>query len=434
MPLVRRVAMISFAVLLWAGCLPLAAQTTTSNTGVSVQGTAYGGAGNGGAPAATIDSPPSSSGSNSFVGGDLNVGYSLAGRRLSLGASAGSAFQIYQLDDRVTVVGHAGSLGVSAAVTTRLTVSGTAGASYSPSYQFSLIPSGQAAFGQTAPPSLNFGLTDASIFTYSGGARVGYRTSSRSSLDLSYNVQYGVLSGLDLNSKMQAVGGSFRRWMTKTLGLRVGYYYQEAKYPSLLQTADDRFRWHNIDVGVDYARPVMLTRRSSLDFSVGSAVLQNTQGRFYNVLGGGILKVDLFRTWHVSGGYQRGLSFVSGFTAPVFADSALGEVRGGLGARMAFQGSVTYSQGSVGFGGGGRNLRSYRGLAQVTRLVSRRFAVFGDYFYDRNAFNGSVLLIPGATDGWTHHGVRGGLTFRVPPLAGNGPTAAGTPISGLTSR
>ena len=79
---------------------------------------------------------------------------------------------------------------------------------------------------------------------------------------------------------------------------------------------------HDIDVGVDYARPLSLTRRTTLDFGTGSSVVTmptldlgqeagatETQVRFVGDVG---VTHEMGRTWRLRLGYNRGVGFAGG--------------------------------------------------------------------------------------------------------------------------
>ena len=77
--------------------------------------------------------------SSSHVGGDLQLQFSVPGRRVGFGAGWASAFRFYEAADTVLVDHHA-TAGISAGLTPHMTVWSSVLGGYSPPFQVGLFP------------------------------------------------------------------------------------------------------------------------------------------------------------------------------------------------------------------------------------------------------------------------------------------------------
>ncbi len=375
----------------------------------------------------TTSQVPIFQGRNTHLAGDARLSYSVANSRIGFGASAGSTFQVYQTTTagQLFPIGHAAGFGLSAGLSPHVTAQFGAAASYSPRYQFDVLPSTSvAALGQTTPPPLEYGLAVNDVLNYSGNGGLSYRPSQHSSFGFDYRFERVNFSGSSLDGTRHTVGGTYHRNITKYLGLRLGYSYQQADYGASgnggTASGSQAYTGHNIDVGVDYSRSLTLTPGTAVAFRFGSAVIGNGQGRYYRITGNANVGHQFFRTWNLNFAYDRGMNFVSGFAAPVFSDSLILRIGGPLSKRVSAQTTGGFSKGAVGFSQTNSDYSSYRGTARLQGLVAQQLSAYVEYFYFHNDFDESVLLLQGLTPRLSRQGLRVGLTWNFDvPLTGD---------------
>ena len=113
---------------------------------------------------------------------------------------------------------------------------------------------------------------------------------------------------------------------------------------------------HNIDIGIDYAKALSVSRRTHFSFTTGSALFYVNQGitnvsdRQLNfaLLGTANLTHEMGRTWTSSIAYRRSLDFHEGFADPFLAQSVSADLRGLLSRRLSFASGAWYSSGVIG--------------------------------------------------------------------------------------
>ena len=146
--------------------------------------------------------------------------------------------------------------------------------------------------------------------------------------------------------------------------MRLGYKEQVSHYPSPIGSSN-RYTYRLIDAGVNYARPLSISRRTTMSISTGSAAYANTTETFYTLTASASLHHEINRTWVASVVYQRGLSVVVGFPEPFFSDAVTATIQGRLARQVTLVGSAGLSNGHVGLGSATNN---YDSIQATTRL------------------------------------------------------------------
>jgi hypothetical protein len=149
----------------------------------------------------------------------------------------------------------------------------------------------------------------------------------------------------------QSAGARLTRRLTRYASLRTGYTYRVATSGS----TDVRPRVDDLDVGIDFSRPVSVSRRTTVSFGTGSSMTPQDQGMAVNLTGNAALTRLMGRTWNTRLGVNRGVHLLEGFRQPVLANSINASLGGGLHRRLLFSSSASLSSGSVGLTGGGTN-------------------------------------------------------------------------------
>ena len=130
---------------------------------------------------------------------------------------------------------------------------------------------------------------------------------------------------------------------------------------------------HDIDLGVDYARPLSLSRRTKLSFGSGSAVTPHNGGVAFNLTGNAMLTRQIGRTWQARVGVTRDVQLLEGFAEPVVANALAANVGGALRHRLMLSSSFTASRGAVGVGPAtGNGYLNWTGAVGIAMPLGRR--------------------------------------------------------------
>jgi hypothetical protein len=172
-----------------------------------------------------------------------------------------------------------------------------------------------------------------------------------------------------------------------------------------------------LDAGVNYSRPLSISRRTTMSISTGSGAYQNTKETFYTVTAGASLNHEINRTWVASVNYVRGLSVVGGFSEPFFTDAVNASIVGRLGRQVRVTASTGLSNGNVGLGSATNNYESVRATTRLEWTVkSERIGVYGNYYYYGYQFGEPPVTATPIASQVNRQGVSAGLIFRFPLL------------------
>lgn len=185
------------------------------------------------------------------------------------------------------------------------------------------------------------------------------------------------------NQTLNGFGGEWRRKVTRGLGVRLGYnrdeIYEHGR-PEL------RFIHELIDVGVDYLKPLSLSRRTTLTFNTQTAMLRRQDtGRHYRLNGQASLSSAFRRTWQFTLSGQRTTQFLPGFADPLFADTASVGMSGLLSSRAQLVLKATGGIGEFGFDADPGRFRTVHATSQFNYAFTRKFGLFAQYalyFYE----------------------------------------------------
>jgi hypothetical protein len=213
--------------------------------------------------------------------------------------------------------------------------------------------------------------------------------------------------------KRQNYGGQISQGLTRYLSLHLGYSQERADYTS---TSMQPIRYGSLDGGLDYGRPLSLTRHTKFTFGITSLALDNGPQTYYTAGGHANLSHE-FKAWNVNLAYNRGVGFIDGFADPYVADGVSAGLTGRVNRRTTMNFSAGYSNGNVGSSPSDfRNFSSYTGLAHAEFALMRRLGLFGEYVYYHYDFNRLIQLPLGTPHRLNRQGVRAGLMLTVPLL------------------
>ena len=267
-------------------------------------------------------------------GAMASLEYSKRTDRITFSSGGAADTRYYLTDDPFPAASYFGSAVFGADVTSRLNVSATVDAAYSPQLVFSPLPIPGDIQTDFAPPTLDYGVAPQQMVSYAAGGNAAFRVSRRSTL----SAMLGSGSQRFLDDEYPyarlAYGGGYSHSVSRYASLRLGYAQQDTDYSTFEAVPKRRYTQRTYDVGVDYSRPLSLSRRTTFSFGTGSAVLDDGVETFFNVTGSASLSHQIGRTWEANVVYARGLGTVAGFVEPTFADSVNANLQGRLDSRL----------------------------------------------------------------------------------------------------
>src|SRR5262249_24782926 len=154
--------------------------------------------------------------------------------------------------------------------------------SYAPSYQFGAMP-GPALTPETdvAQAHGDFANADLDALTSSTGVGWNRTLGHRFALTASYDLRRTLFdqrhSDLDMTS--QDAGAGLTRRLTRYVSLHGAYTYRVADSSSM----GGRVRVNDIDAGVDFSRPLTVSKRTTLSFATGSSMVPDAEGTAFRV-------------------------------------------------------------------------------------------------------------------------------------------------------
>jgi hypothetical protein len=366
--------------------------------------------------------PAVSSAQSGFYSG-LATGllYGHSGERASFRSWANSAVVYYPDQSDLTAIYHQLGLGLSAPLGDRVNISGTAFGDYSPRYTLRLFPVLAAVETETelaisdqiaAPaPDLDYTIVQRDSYRYGGSGSVNVSLTTRSSLGVGYG--YAQSSSTDgfFDMQVRNARASFGYKISRNASLTAGYSRQEAMYerPNARTSLAE-----SVNIGVNFNKPLSITRRTYVQFATGTAITENLQGeRSLRATGSALLSHQIGRSWSVHADYRRGVGYLEGFVEPTFYDSAGAGVGGLISPRVEFSSDARYFRGSV-------NLRSsspfdtYSAWVRVRTALNRSLAAYAEYFFYRYEFADASTRPIGVASQYHRNGVRVGLSLWVP--------------------
>jgi hypothetical protein len=351
------------------------------------------------------------------------LSYYWQGKNVEVGANAGTDGRYYPDQSQFIGVTHYGGIGVAASFGPRTRIAANQSISYSPAYLYGLFP----VLGPVTPGGVvgvGDPLGEEHVYVYDTSASLTRDVSRRGSIEVLGSFRYSDYNqsaaiGRDLRS--YSVGGRYRHGMTRYASLRLGYIYRKGSY-GFFGDINRPVAVHDIDVGVDYRRPLSLTRRTTVDFGAGSSIVNTPAGVLgeptlqYRVMADVGLTHQMGRTWSARLAYNRGLGFAEGFAQPIFSDAVTGSLSGFFSRRVDFSASGGFSLGDAGLNTGttGRGFKAYSASARVRYALGSRWALFGESSYYKHDLGNVLIVAEGVPPNLDRTTVRAGLTLWFP--------------------
>lgn len=178
---------------------------------------------------------------------------------------------------------------------------------------------------------------------------------------------------------------------------------------------------HNVNAGVNYSRALSFSRRTSLRFGTGSAIvvtenLNRPEARSrtrVRLLGNADLVHEMGRSWTAQLSYARGLMSRDGFEDLYFIDAVTATVQGLITRRLSLAGNAVISVSTLDRPGLNRHNRR-SASAQATFALTRFFGLYTRYIYYQYEYGADIPLDPRFARALERQAVRVGITTSVP--------------------
>jgi hypothetical protein len=228
----------------------------------------------------------------------------------------------------------------------------------------------------------------------------------------------------DSDFSARSVGASFNHYLGRYAIARAGYTYRLADRRGLSSSTEQGILTsHDIDFGIDYNRPLSLSRRTTMVISTGSAIVPATDvtaaatGDRYRMLGVASLNHEMGRTWKAALSYGRNLEFAETLTEPLLSDNVALHLQGRFGRRLDLTVSANLAKGSVGFVAeepGDHRYDTYSGSARLRWTINRLVKSYAEYITYSHAFGSGVQVPQGFGRDVRRSEIRVGLTAWAP--------------------
>ena len=356
---------------------------------------------------------------------NAGAGFAWRGERVEVGANAASALRHYAELGETRSVGHSAGLGMSARLPGRATLLMNQAAAYSPTYLYSLFPTGASIEpGDAATTTPDYSVSDFESYSYTTTMTLRHDLTRRNSVSAAGEFAYtDRLRETALWSDISSYNlrGEYSQGLGRNASVTAEYRYRSGKFG---YGGDGITTEMGVSVGVNYTRPLSATRRASVRFNLGSSGTDlpesatNKVGfeRQYRAVGDVGVDYQFGRTWQARANLRRGMEYLADLPVPVFADGVGAAVDGLISRRVDVSASAGYSNGESALSRDSLRFDTYTGNLRVRYALSRTFAMYGEYLYYYYDFRGSAQLLAGIPPGLERNGVRAGLTLWVPAL------------------
>lgn len=368
---------------------------------------------------------------SSYTGANIGAGYAMTGRRGDFSTSGQTILNYYQGNGIGFLDSYGGSAAGSLTFGPKTTLSGSGMASYAPFFNFASFAPLTAGVGTPlsdvtpvgpSVPSTATASAARPTYRYTGSISLRRSIGRRSSFAAHSNFYHTLVQGT-LTTTTQSTGAVYTQSLSRYLSAKAGYQYQTV---NLSGTGATPTVGHNLDVGVDYNRPLSFSRRTTLQFGTGSTVFARNQswvqqqantpssafGYVFYLQGFANLDHDMGRTWKARLAYHRDWHAVQGFGAPFFSDAVTTSLGGHISRRTNLSLTAAYVQGTFGLGTQQKNT-SHTETAWLTYMLSRSWQTFAHYAYYGYVYDPTVTLPVGLPPNLGRHTAQVGLTWRL---------------------
>lgn len=242
---------------------------------------------------------------------------------------------------------------------------------------------------QVVPANQDFRLSPVRYRRFGSGVEVSHRLSNRSRINLDLNYGHGKVANREWVILMGS--GNINYSIGKGIALFLGYQ-EGGQRDKKAGIQAPRERQPRINAGVDLARALSFSRRTTVAFTTGLAGTQdrNLDQTVYHLVGSARVNREFGQTWSAMVAYNRGVRQIEPLGEPFFSDSVAFIVQGSFSRRVQFQSYLGSSSGTVGSLGG--DIRNQTGSIQLSVALTRQLALATSYADSR--FTGESGSLP----------------------------------------
>lgn len=334
------------------------------------------------------------SGTSQLLAGDLS--FVSNGRRVQWKASGGSYLRYFNEQQELLRMTDYALVGFSSRLGRRATLAAGQTVACGPLQMRGLVPIESSAGLGDAAPGIDYSVTVQRACLLGTSGSVGFGLGRRLTAELSASADVTTFeSGVEYRGlNAHAVGGQLSYALSTNASLRVKYQRRTGAYAA---AGEATHVLHDIDAGLDYRRPLSLSRRTYLDFRIGSTALTEPSGRegtvaetVYQLTGEVGLNHEFGRTWRARAGYSRGVNLVEGLVGPVAADMATLSVSGFFSRRLDFDAFGSAAIGDV-HSRDPISLHTYTASGRLRYALARAWALHGEYTFYTYDFGPGAL-------------------------------------------
>jgi hypothetical protein len=307
-------------------------------------------------------------------------------------------------------------------VSQKSSVSGSYWMSFLPVTHLVPLPIGNdPSFGPDNPFDNTIGAEAESYWTSSASANYNHEISRRVSTSVSYSNWRVNSPDRDHDVTTHSASARISYSLTQTIGVFGGYHLDSGVYHSNTDTgASTRYNSQGADFGIDFAKALSLTRKTTATFGAGMSGVSDGQRTQYAATGHANIQHEIARTWRAGAGYYRNVSFTQAFTEPVFADSLNASLYGLITRRLRFHANTGMSFGAVGLSytrTSGDDYRAFYASSGISYAISRYLNTGARYWYTRHSFDRGLNVPADLRTQAGRHAVSGYLSAWIPLLS-----------------
>ena len=207
-------------------------------------------------------------------------------------------------------------------------------------------------------------------------------------------------------SQTTSAGGRISRRVGPFVQWHGGYGYATSSFGAGGLAAGQQR--HDLDVGVDYARPLPFWQHTTFAFGTGTALLVDPAARHLRVHTSAVLEHRFTPAWTGRLDFSRPIQFVAGFTQPFLSDALRIVLTGRLSARTTLTAAAGGARGAIGAGAGASRFASRSASIRIARRVSAVWEAEAELHDAQYTLDETTAGIPAR---FTRRGVRAGLVW-----------------------
>jgi hypothetical protein len=259
---------------------------------------------------------------------------------------------------------------------------------------------------------MDMGLARQSALIHVFHGEISQMLRRHSTLGFAYDERRTDFGGAAPDLTGHGVSGRFTQMVSRYATIRLGYGRESAVYRAATpgSTSIGNTKTDNLDIGVDYSRPLSFSRHTTFGIRTGSSIVSEQSRRYFRLTGEASANHQFSRDWAGRLFYRRGLQFLEGFPQPLFSDGLSTAVAGRFGRRVDAELSGGLSIGSVGAQAGAARYSSGSATALVRTVISRHLAFETQYSYSRYRFPAALQLPLGVDPALQRHSVQARVT------------------------